>query len=289
MDNFIKLMENETISTIEGLTGTAPNLTLKDEEDPSVSSHIAPPIAIVSVGVEGDFSGSMAVAITAHLATALADLMLAGEGEAKDDMSEDDLDATKEIVSNIFGAIASSLPAQQEMPNLSFTIEDIEFHKDDGDINLSSYAKVYTYEVSLGSVDSYLMFVFDPDVLNQLNASNAQDSSGGGSGGSAPSAGGSAPANVDLDEDEIKNIGLILDVKLTVRVRIGSKRMLLKDVINMDIGSVVELNRLANDPLDILVDDKIIGKGEVVIVDGNFGIQITEIGSKKERLEKLKG
>jgi flagellar motor switch protein FliN/FliY len=87
----------------------------------------------------------------------------------------------------------------------------------------------------------------------------------------------------------MKNIGLILDVKLTVRVRIGSKRMLLKDVINMDIGSVVELNRLANDPLDILVDNKIIGKGEVVIVDGNFGIQITEIGSKRERLEKLKG
>lgn len=295
MDNFIKLIESETISTIEGLTGTAPSLTLKDEGDPSVSSHLQPPLAIVNVAVDGDMSGNMAVVITANLATALADLMLAGEGEPKDDMSEDDLDATKEIVSNIFGAIASSLPAQQNMPNLNFTIEDINFFKDSGNIDLSSFAKVYTYEVSLGSVESYLMFVFDPNVINNINRaskSSGSDSSGGsgggGSGGGGSGGGGSGTA-VDLNDDEIKNIALILDVKLVVRVRIGSKRMLLKDVINMDIGSVVELNRLANDPLDILVDDKIIGKGEVVIVDGNFGIQITEIGSKRERLERLKG
>ena len=56
----------------------------------------------------------------------------------------------------------------------------------------------------------------------------------------------------------------------------------------MDIGSVVELNQLANDPLEILVGDKVIAMGEVVIVDGNFGVQITEIGTKRERLEKLR-
>ncbi|GHR32126.1 hypothetical protein VN1258_00370 [Helicobacter pylori] len=51
---------------------------------------------------------------------------------------------------------------------------------------------------------------------------------------------------------------------------------------------MVELDQLVNDPLEILVDDKVIAKGEVVIVDGNFGIQITDIGTKKERLEQLK-
>jgi len=64
--------------------------------------------------------------------------------------------------------------------------------------------------------------------------------------------------------------------------------MLLKDVINMDIGSIVELDQLASEPLDILIEDKKIGEGEVVIVDGNFGIQITSIGSKAERLNTLK-
>jgi len=87
----------------------------------------------------------------------------------------------------------------------------------------------------------------------------------------------------------MKNIALIMDVKLPVRVRIGKKRMLLKDVLNMDIGSVIELNQLANDPLEILVDNHVIAQGEVVIVDGNFGVQITTIGTKKERLNQLKG
>ena len=79
-----------------------------------------------------------------------------------------------------------------------------------------------------------------------------------------------------------------MDVRLPIRVRIGSKRMLLKDVLSMDIGSVIELNQLANDPLEILIGDKVIALGEVVIIDGNFGIQITQIGSKRERLQQLK-
>ena len=86
----------------------------------------------------------------------------------------------------------------------------------------------------------------------------------------------------------MRNIGLIMDVRLPIRVRIGSKKMLLKDVLTMDIGSVIELNQLANDPLEILISDKVIALGEVVIVDGNFGIQITQIGTKKERLEQLR-
>ena len=93
---------------------------------------------------------------------------------------------------------------------------------------------------------------------------------------------------MQLNNEEMNNIALIMDVKLPVKVRIGKKRMLLKDVLNMDIGSVIELNQLANDPLEILVDNNVIAQGEVVIVDGNFGGQITTIGTRRERLAKLK-
>jgi flagellar motor switch protein FliN/FliY len=93
---------------------------------------------------------------------------------------------------------------------------------------------------------------------------------------------------MQLNNEEMNNIALIMDVKLPVKVRIGKKRMLLKDVLNMDIGSVIELNQLANDPLEILVDNNVIAQGEVVIVDGNFGVQITTIGTRRERLAKLK-
>ena len=97
-----------------------------------------------------------------------------------------------------------------------------------------------------------------------------------------------APAKSStLSNEDIKNISLVMDVQLPVRVRIGSKRMLLKDVLSMDIGSVIELNQLANEPLEILIGDKHIAMGEVVIVDGNFAVRITEIGTKRERLEQL--
>ena len=66
---------------------------------------------------------------------------------------------------------------------------------------------------------------------------------------------------VDIDNEELKNLKLLLDVKLNLRVRIGSKKMLLKDVLNMDIGSIVELNQLANEPLEVLIDDKKIAEG----------------------------
>jgi len=86
----------------------------------------------------------------------------------------------------------------------------------------------------------------------------------------------------------VKQLEMLMDVKLQLRVRIGKKTMLLKDVISMDIGSIVELDQLANEPLDILIEDKKIGEGEVVIVDGNFGIQITSIGSKADRLNSMR-
>lgn len=85
----------------------------------------------------------------------------------------------------------------------------------------------------------------------------------------------------------IENLSMILDVELHLRVRIGHKKMLLKDIVDMDIGTVIELNQLSDEPLDIMIDDLVIGKGTVVIVDGNFGVQIVEIGTNNEILKGL--
>jgi flagellar motor switch protein FliN/FliY len=132
------------------------------------------------------------------------------------------------------------------------------------------------------------MLAVDNNILLKLEGPH-ESMSNGYSGENETSTTNSVNTSRKLDEGEMKNIGLIMDVKLPVRVRIGKKKMLLKDVLSMDIGSVIELNQLANDPLDILVDDHVIAQGEVVIVDGNFGVQITSIGSKRDRLTKLKG
>ncbi len=290
MTEFLKLFEGETIATIEGLTGQAPELTLKEEQAVSVMANIIPPTALVRISVSGAGEGKAMVAMPPSLATALGDMMLGGEGEGKNTMDEDDLDATKEIVSNIVGALSTALGAQKDLPQLTFKVEEIVFISEEEEVDLTGYAKMLVYDFSLGPVNALYMLILDESVEALLSSSApgalAAAAQPQTAFASAPEV--AMPAKPDLDDTEMKNIALIMDVKLPVKVRIGQKRMLLKDVLSMDIGSVIELNQLANDPLDILVDDKVIAQGEVVIVDGNFGIQVTSIGTKRERLNRLK-
>ena len=292
MNEFIKLFEQETIATIEGLTGQAPVLTLKEEETLSIVSNIIPPTALISVEISGDIEAKAAVAIPPALATALGDLMLGGEGEGKESMDDEDLDATKEIVSNIMAALSTALTSQDTLPSLTMKVEKIEFVDESAEINLEAYSKMYVYNFSLGNINSLMMFVVDDKTEKALSGESASAPAEAEASASSAAASGAsaAPSSASAAFDgENTNINLIMDVKLPVRVRIGQKKMLLRDVLSMDIGSVIELNQLANDPLDILVDNHVIAQGEVVIVDGNFGVQITSIGTKKDRLQQLKG
>ena len=288
MSDFMKLLESETVATIEALIGVAPALELKEEQELSIISNIIPPIVLAHVNVSGDVDAKMMIAVPANLATALSDMMLGEEPSNREDVNDDDLDATKETLSNILGAVSNTLSAQKEMPVLSFKIDNIEFIPEGNEVSLENFAKMFVYKVTLGETASQMMFILD-ETLNDKLFGPQEQSAAAETPKAAHSTEDLCKDELKLSEEELKNISLILDVKLPVRVRIGKKKMLLKDVLNMDIGSVVELNQLANDPLDILVDNHVIAQGEVVIVDGNFGVQITTIGTKKDRLKQLKG
>ncbi len=289
MNDFLKLFESETIATIEGLTGQAPSVTLKEEENVSIVSNIIPPTSITTIAIEGDVDAKAIVVMPPSLATALGDLMLGGEGEAKADMDDEDLDATKEIVSNIVGAISTALSSQKELPVVALKVDNITYVDENSEVDVEHFSKMYVYNFQLGMIDSLMMLLVDENLLNIFDATQQSDSTTPDTSVEVSSVETTQDTiSAHLDDNEMRNISLIMDVKLPVRVRIGQKKMLLKDVLSMDIGSVIELNQLANDPLDILVDDRVIAQGEVVIVDGNFGIQITTIGSKRERLNQLK-
>jgi len=283
MSAFIKLFETETVGTIEALIGQAPTLELKEEQDLSIISNIIPPIVLVKLTVSGDIDATAMIALPPNLSASLSDMMMGEEASDREDVNDDDIDATKEIVSNIFGAISNTLSAQKEMPVLSFSVENIEFVSDENEVSLEAYNKMFIYNFNMEELTSPLMFIIDEKVANAISDSPTTVDSN-----ASESAGEEEDSDLHLSNGEMNNISLIMDVKLPVRVRIGKKRMLLKDVLNMDIGSVIELNQLANDPLEILVDNNVIAQGEVVIVDGNFGVQITSIGTKRERLTQLK-
>lgn len=288
MSEFIKLFENETVGTIEALIGEAPSLEIKEEQELSIISNIIPPIVLVKLSITGDIDATAMIALPPNLSASLSDMMMGEEVSDREDVSDDDLDASKEIVSNIFGAIGNTLSAQKDMPVLSFNIDSIEFRSDGDEVSLEDYSKMHVYKFNLGSLSSLYMFIMDEKLQNAIFGSNEESSAPAEGTATEISSLSNSMPSVDLNSDEMKNISLIMDVKLPVRVRIGRKKMLLKDVLNMDIGSVIELNQLANDPLEILVDNHVIALGEVVIVDGNFGVQITSIGTKRERLSQLR-
>jgi flagellar motor switch protein FliN/FliY len=86
---------------------------------------------------------------------------------------------------------------------------------------------------------------------------------------------------------EAGNIGLIMDVYMEMTVELGRTRKLIKEILNMGEGTIIELDKLAGEPVDILVNHKLIAKGEVVVIDENFGVRVTEIVSPAERMSDL--
>lgn len=85
-----------------------------------------------------------------------------------------------------------------------------------------------------------------------------------------------------------KNIGIIMDVELEVSVELGRTKRLIKDILEFGPGSIIELDKLAGEPVDILVNGKHIAKGEVVVIDENFGVRITEIVQPLKRVANIK-
>lgn len=276
MNDFLKVFVDEATSTIEGLTGKSAKFSEYQEFDVGAQDSIKPPLvrAIFNVSDGGKFG----LLVSAVLMGAITEWMM-GEAEIskKSELDSDAMDGAKEVVSNIISAVSTTLGAQKEIPKISLMLERCDFVADS--LDLDTFHKLFFYDVQIADLNEKFALVMDERLYSTLTKSDEAESGVGG---------GVDEHKLAIVEGELKNINLIMDVRLPIRVRIGNKKMLLKDVLTMDIGSVVELNQLANDPLEILIGDKRVAYGEVVIVDGNFGVQITEIGTKKERLEQLR-
>ncbi len=87
---------------------------------------------------------------------------------------------------------------------------------------------------------------------------------------------------------ELKSIDFILDLPLQVTVELGRTKMLINDLLRLGQGSVVELSKLAGEPMEVLVNQKLVARGEVVVVNEKFGVRLTDVISPLERVEQLK-
>jgi flagellar motor switch protein FliN/FliY len=91
-----------------------------------------------------------------------------------------------------------------------------------------------------------------------------------------------------LNKLKVQNLDFILDIPLKVSVELGRAKVVIKDLLQLGQGSVLELDKLAGEPLEVLVNGKLVARGEVVVVNEKFGIRLTDIISPLERIETLK-
>ena len=93
---------------------------------------------------------------------------------------------------------------------------------------------------------------------------------------------------IQLQQSEAKNLEMLLDIPLQVTVQLGKTKRTVKEILELSSGSIIELDKLAGEPVDIHINDRLIAQGEVVVIDENFGVRVTDIISQSDRLRKLK-
>ena len=121
------------------------------------------------------------------------------------------------------------------------------------------------------------------DVDEKGEADNVGETGEAGEAGEA----GEEGEETDTSTEEKKSLDLILDIPLTVTVELGRNKMLINDLLQLGQGSVIELKKLVGEPLEVLVNQKLVARGETVVVNEKFGVRLTDIVSPMERVKSL--
>jgi flagellar motor switch protein FliN/FliY len=95
------------------------------------------------------------------------------------------------------------------------------------------------------------------------------------------------PGVMKMSQEEVRNLELLRDVKIDISVELGRKELPLGDILHMVRGSVIELEKLAGEPVDVFANGRLIATGEVVVIDEHFGVRVTQLVSARERLESV--
>lgn len=141
-------------------------------------------------------------------------------------------------------------------------------------------------------VQDQLMAEFGPDETDNSAAGDLEGAAApdlAGNEGELPAAQPAEFSQLTAQEGvgDHSNIQLLLDVKLPISVELGRNRLPVKDILDFSPGSIVELNRVASEPVDLLVNGVLVARGEVVVIDDHFGVRLTSLISPEERIRSL--
>jgi len=231
-------------------------------------------------------------------ATKFEYLMLGGMGDLKEHIDDEIADAINEIISNVCGSISTSVNAQGFDDIGSIKSEVLKSSIIENS-TLPFGENTFDFDISMDDEKVSILINFDDIILPFISeitgkevektAETVSPEAPIPTASEAPSALSSEVSSVSalLNDTSAKNLKLLFDIKLRLSVRLGRKIFLLKDILRWDIGEIIELEQMVNEPLEILVNGIKIGEGEAVIVEGKFGLKIKNIGNEMTRLSQI--
>lgn len=249
---------------------------------PDTAGEIATEAAtLLRIEITGALQGACEIALTADMSAQFAALLT---GESPDlstaEISSDTREAAAELVQQICGNAADRLRS-------TFGPLELKPHLAEADSD-SGARRLFRITGS----DSPLEFEFHIlRLIPQAESVPAPQPAAHSAPQSALQAA-PQPTEPNLSNSSVapltnRNLDLLLDIELGVTLRFGTTQMLLKDIIELCSGSVVELDRRVEEPVELLIDGHLIARGEVVIVEGNYGLRVTQVAAPGERLACL--
>lgn len=280
-DVFNTALSSEIVVKLTGVGSSDKNSIDLAEKDITVEAKLS------VKSKEEDFL----IFISRSFASILSDMMLMGAGEEKEELTEDDIDALKELISQLFGNVATKTKESLSYP-VSLKVENIQL-----EVNEFSDEDFYNIilDIAIPDVKSdNIVAVIQKSAFDNLFAEKKQENIENEDIKAEENVTEEVPfkevesiEQSDITEHKENNLDLILDIDLDITLRIGQKEMLIKDILALKENSVIELDKDVDDPVEILANGKTVAEGSVVVVDGHFGIKITHIESKNDRIKSL--
>lgn len=279
------VFKNELSNTLEQLLGKKAKISETKKLDDIFESS-----SFIEADVKFDIKG-LSSAIVFYIPTISATkfeyLMLGGMGDLKEDIDDETTDAVNEIVSNICGSFCTASNAQG-MRDIVGMKSEIKGTKKVEKSALSG-KDIYLFNISLEEDATPILISFEKTFSPFFSLiTGVNDEKPVVSTPAAPA----APTITQTQSivgvpNPSKNLELLYNVRLKLSVRLGTKIVLLKDILRWDVGEIIELEQMVNEPLEILINGVKIGEGEAVIVEGKFGLKIKKIINEDLKLDKI--
>jgi flagellar motor switch protein FliN/FliY len=268
----------------------------------------------LTLSMSGGAEGDMYLIIRKNDAAALANMMMMVEG-APAEYTPDLDDAISELFNQVMGAYCTALGADLgetvsagNVTVAPFDIANPPFAADTVDMGIASLkveGKISSSVALLipnafgdeivekkspkdASPTMDMGIGISQSEMDELTSMSSSSLGSGGGGGMPTYAAPPPPPRQSMYDGPRENIDMLLDVELDIIIELGKSELSIKRVLELAPGSIVELDKMAGEPVDLIVNNKVVAKGEVVVVDENFGIRIVSLVSAEDRIKSLK-